>query len=144
MVDCARSAADGWRDGERIDVRRQMALITQRVVLRCLFGNDLGDATGELARAMNVAEHEIGAELRSVSLFLPGWVTTPARRRLRAAVATIDAEVHRLIRARSGGARDAGNTASGARAATTCWTACSRPVTRTVCPCRPGRCGTRP
>ncbi|GAA2457365.1 cytochrome P450 [Streptomyces lavendulocolor] len=113
MVDCARSAADGWRDGERIDVRRQMALITQRVVLRCLFGNDLGDATGELARAMNVAEHEIGAELRGVSLFLPGWVTTPARRRLRAAVATIDAEVHRLIRARSGGARDAGDTAGG-------------------------------
>ncbi|OKK04908.1 cytochrome [Streptomyces sp. CB03234] len=100
MVECARSAADQWRDGERIDVRREMALITQRVVLRCLFGNDLGDATRALADAMNVAEHVIGAELRSMSLFMPGWVTTPARQRLRAAVATIDAEVHRLIRAR--------------------------------------------
>ncbi|MFC8917273.1 cytochrome P450 [Streptomyces sp. NPDC057116] len=100
MVDCARSAAGRWREGERIDVQREMALITQRVVLRCLFGNDLGDATRALAGAMNVAEHVIGAELRSMSLFMPGWVTTPARQRLRAAVATIDGEVHRLIRAR--------------------------------------------
>lgn len=100
MVDCARWAAGRWRDGERVDVHREMALVTQRVVLRCLFGNDLGDGTGALAEAMNVAEHAIGAELRGMILFLPGWVTTPARQRLRAAVATIDGEVHRLIRAR--------------------------------------------
>ncbi|MFF8827763.1 cytochrome P450 [Streptomyces sp. NPDC015131] len=100
MVDCAATAAGSWRDGRRIDVRREMALITQRIVLRCLFGNDLGDSTRALADAMTVAEHEIGAELRNMSLFLPGWVPTPARRRVRRAVAVIDTEVHRLIRAR--------------------------------------------
>jgi len=46
---------------------------------------------------MAVAQREIRAELRGISLFLPGWVRTPARRRLLAAVATIDAEVNRLI-----------------------------------------------
>ncbi|MFF8292935.1 cytochrome P450 [Streptomyces sp. NPDC016309] len=113
MVDCAGSAADGWRDGERIDVRREMALITQRIVLRCLFGNDLGDRTRALAEAMRVAEEVIGGEVRSMGLFLPGWVTTPARRRLRAAVAMIDAEVHRLIRARLRDAPEAGGPTGG-------------------------------
>ncbi|MFI9023865.1 cytochrome P450 [Streptomyces sp. NPDC053560] len=100
MVECARTAADEWHDGDRIDVRQQMTLITQRIVLRTLFGNDLGDRTRALGEAMAEAEHGIGAELRNMSLFLPGWVRTPGRRRFLRAVATIDAEVHRLIRAR--------------------------------------------
>ncbi|GHF09025.1 cytochrome P450 [Streptomyces morookaense] len=97
MVDCAQAAADRWRDGQRIDVLREMALLTQRVVVRTLFGNDIGDQSSALGDAMIVAQHEVGAELRSISLFLPGWVRTRARRRVDAAVTTIDAEVHRLI-----------------------------------------------
>ncbi|MFG3496726.1 cytochrome P450 [Streptomyces sp. NPDC047886] len=100
MVACAREAAGAWQDGRRIDVREQMALITQRIVLRTLFGNDLGDQTRALGDAMSVAEEVIGAELRGINLFLPGWIRTPARRRLLRAVAAIDAEVHRLIDAR--------------------------------------------
>ncbi|WP_030608261.1 cytochrome P450 [Streptomyces sclerotialus] len=102
MVECARTAADAWQDGDRIDLRGQMNLITQRIVLRTLFGNDLaeGERTRALSAAMAEAEHGIGAELRNMSLFLPGWAPTPSRRRFLRAVATIDAEVHRLIRAR--------------------------------------------
>ncbi|WP_406510208.1 cytochrome P450 [Streptomyces sp. NBC_00212] len=100
MVECAVAAADGWRDGARIDVRREMALITQRIVLRTLFGNDVGQQAGALGDAMDVAEQVVGAELRGIALFLPAWVRTPSRRRLLAAVATIDGEVHRLIRER--------------------------------------------
>lgn len=100
MVDCAGAAADAWREGERINVRKQMALITQRVVLRTLFGNDLGEQTRALGDAMDAAGRAVGAELRGIGLFLPVWVRTPSRRSLLASVATIDAEVHRLIRAR--------------------------------------------
>ncbi|WP_234386031.1 cytochrome P450 [Streptomyces sp. ERV7] len=100
MVDCAGAAADAWREGERIDVREQMALITQRVVLRTLFGNDLGEQTGALGAAMDVAGQAVGAELRGIGLFLPAWVRTPSRRALLRAVATMDTEVHRLIEAR--------------------------------------------
>lgn len=109
MVDCARTAADQWQDGEQIDVRREMALITQRVVVRSLFGNDLGDQARAVGDAMTVAQQEIGAELRGISLFLPAWVRTPSRRRLIAAMKTVDREVHRLITARreAAGAADA-------------------------------------
>ncbi|MFI1968597.1 cytochrome P450 [Streptomyces cinnamoneus] len=111
MVDCARAVADGWRDGGRVEVFREMALLTQRVVLRTLFGNDLGERRHVLGDAMAVAEREVGAELHGVSLFLPGWIRTPSRRRLLAALATVDAEVGRLIGDRlaagdTGGERD--------------------------------------
>ncbi|WP_030682919.1 cytochrome P450 [Streptomyces sp. NRRL B-1347] len=100
MVDCARSAASGWRHGQQVDVRREMALITQRVILRTLFGNDLGDRTRALCEAMEVSGEVVGQEMRGIRQFLPPWVRTPSRRRFHAALATVDAEVHRLIQDR--------------------------------------------
>ncbi|MCQ4042559.1 cytochrome P450 [Streptantibioticus rubrisoli] len=109
MVDCARAASDRWRDGERIDVRAEMALITQRIVLRTLFGNDLGDQSRALGDAMGVAQEVVGAEVRGISLFLPAWVRTRNRRRLLTAVATVDAELHRLISERRASGSEAGD-----------------------------------
>lgn len=100
MVDCAAALADHWRDGSRVDVLRQMSLLSQRIVVRTLFGNDLGQQARALSEAMSQAGREVGAELRGVGLFLPPWVRTHARRRLLAAVATIDDEIDRLIHAR--------------------------------------------
>ncbi|MEV7415382.1 cytochrome P450 [Streptomyces sp. NPDC089919] len=108
MAECAAAAADGWRDGERIDLRAELALITQRIVLRSLFGSDLGSRARALGRAMDVAERAVGAEFRGASLFLPAWARTPARRRMLAAVGAIDAEVHRLIGERAGRAQPPG------------------------------------
>ncbi|MCX4902753.1 cytochrome P450 [Streptomyces sp. NBC_00878] len=100
MVDCAAALADHWRDGSRVDVLRQMSLLSQRIVVRTLFGNDLGQQARALGDAMTQAGQGIGAELRGIGLFLPPWVRTHARRRLLAAVATIDNEIDRLIHAR--------------------------------------------
>ncbi|MCA6096529.1 cytochrome P450 [Streptomyces sp. SCA3-4] len=106
MVDCAEALAGRWRTGQRIDVRREMARLTQRIVVRTLFGNDLQGRGSLLANAMAVVQRETGAELRGINLFLPSWVRTPSRRRLLAAVGVIDAEVGRLIRARQTGPAD--------------------------------------
>ncbi|MGX1885770.1 cytochrome P450 [Streptomyces sp. NPDC055287] len=100
MVDSAVALADRWDDGSRIDVLREMTLLTQRIVVRTLFGNDVGDQARALGAAMTVAGREIGAELRGIGLFLPSWARTPARRRLLHAVATVDTEIDRLIGAR--------------------------------------------
>lgn len=100
MVDCATTLADRWQEGSQIDVLREMKQLSQRVVVRTLFGNDIGDQAQALADAMDVAEREVGAELRGIGLFLPPWVRTPARRRLIKAVATVDTEIDRFIHAR--------------------------------------------
>ncbi|MET9564099.1 cytochrome P450 [Streptomyces tauricus] len=100
MVECAAALADRWQDGTRIDVLREMTLLTQRIVVRTLFGNDIGDQARALAEAMTVAGREIGTELRGIGLCLPPWVRTPARRRLLEAVSVVDTEMGRLIDAR--------------------------------------------
>ncbi len=100
MVDCARIHADRWRAGGRIDVQHEMSQVTQRIVARTLFGDDLGAQADAIGEALAVIEYEMGAEVRSMRLFLPPWVRTPARRRLLAELATVDREVSRLIRAR--------------------------------------------
>ncbi|MGP9016832.1 cytochrome P450 [Streptomyces sp. BR1] len=108
MVECAGAQAGRWRDGERIDIQKEMARITQRVVVRTLFGNDVGEQTAALSDAMDLSARAVGEELRSIALFLPAWVRTPSRRRVLKAVEIIDTEVHRLIEARlaAGGATE--------------------------------------
>ncbi|MFG2878717.1 cytochrome P450 [Streptomyces sp. NPDC048337] len=100
MVDCAQALADTWRDGMRIDVYAHMVLLTRRVLLRTLFGDDIRGAMGGLDEALATAERIVGAEIRSLGQFLPGWVPAPGRIGLRRAVSVIDAEVGRLIRNR--------------------------------------------
>ncbi|WP_405671698.1 cytochrome P450 [Streptomyces sp. NBC_01530] len=100
MVECAQLLAGRWRDGDRIDVGREMALLTQRIVGRTLFGEDPGDPARALCDAMAAAGRELGAELRGIGVLLPAWMRTPGRNRLLAAVATIDTEMTRLIRLR--------------------------------------------
>jgi cytochrome P450 len=97
MVECADAVAAGWREGQRVDVQQEMTRLTQRVAVRTLFGVETAGREESIARAMAVAQREIGAELRGVTIFFPAWVPTPGRRRLRAAVAELDAEIHRII-----------------------------------------------
>ncbi|WP_244409973.1 cytochrome P450 [Streptomyces albofaciens] len=104
MVDSALGAVGRWRDGDRFDLQREMTLVTQRVVLRTLFGSDLGDRTRDLGAAMAAAERAIATEIRGLPLVLPDWVPLPYRRRHLDAVAVIDAEMRRLIGARRAGA----------------------------------------
>jgi cytochrome P450 len=62
-----------------------------------LFGVESAGREAEIGDAMAVIQAEIAAEFRGITTALPAWVSTPGRRRLRAAVTTIEAEVRRLI-----------------------------------------------
>ncbi|MFG3308146.1 cytochrome P450 [Streptomyces wuyuanensis] len=108
MADCAAALADAWRPGQRIDVRREMLALTQRIAVRTLFGAETAGREEVIGSAMDVAQRAIGAEFRGLTLFLPPWVPTPGRRRLRRAVEVIDAEVGRVTeeRRRTGEERD--------------------------------------
>ena len=97
MVECADSVAGDWADGQRVDIQREMTRLTQRIAVRTLFGGETAGREEVIAHAMAVAQQAIGAEFRGVTLFLPPWVPTPGRRRLRGAVAELDREIHRVI-----------------------------------------------
>lgn len=91
-----------WRDGEKLDVSRQMMELTLRIVSRTLFSHDVSSEADDVSRAMSVLQDSIGApEL------LPNWIPTPHRRRFRHAVESLDQIVLRLIRDRRAGGSNA-------------------------------------
>ncbi|MFE4258424.1 cytochrome P450 [Streptomyces sp. NPDC056883] len=98
MVECADALVSGWSAGARIDVHREMAGLTQRIAVRTLFGSDAAGREAPISAAMATAQRELGAEFRGVTMFLPPWVQTPGRRRMRAAVDVLDREIEHVIR----------------------------------------------
>lgn len=98
MVECADALAGSWREGERVDVHREMAGLTQRIAVRTLFGTDAAGREAPISAAMATAQRELGAEFRGVTTFLPPWVRTPGRRRMRRAVAVLDREIEHVVR----------------------------------------------
>ncbi|MDX6347565.1 MAG: hypothetical protein QOF84_2355 [Streptomyces sp.] len=108
MTESAAALAESLRPGQRVDVRREMLALTQRIAVRTLFGADTAGREEVIGVAMDTAQRAIGDEFRGLTLFLPPWVPTPGRRKLKAAVEVIDAEVGRVTeqRRRSGEERD--------------------------------------
>ncbi|MFH9470325.1 cytochrome P450 [Streptomyces clavifer] len=89
--------ADTWSGGERIDVKREMAALTQKIAVRTIFGVDTPADAEAMGRAMDIAQQEIGKEFSGLGAILPDWVPTPGRARIRKAAAVIDAEVGRVV-----------------------------------------------
>ncbi|MEV0780582.1 cytochrome P450 [Streptomyces sp. NPDC050433] len=108
MTECASQLAETWQPGQHIDVRREMLGLTQRIAVRTLFGTDTAGREGTIGPAMDIAQAAIGDEFRGLTLFLPPWVPTPGRQRLKKAVEVIDSEVNRVTeeRHRNGADRD--------------------------------------
>ncbi|MFE4455498.1 cytochrome P450 [Streptomyces sp. NPDC056796] len=97
MTACAVELAGTWADGERVDVKREMAALTQRIAVRTIFGVDTPADAESMGRAMDIAQQEIGKEFSGLGAVLPDWVPTPGRARIRKAAAVIDAEVGRVV-----------------------------------------------
>ncbi|GAA3397483.1 cytochrome P450 [Streptomyces roseoviridis] len=97
MAECAVDLAERWADGQRVDIRREMAALTQLIAVRTIFGVDTAADAASIGRAMDVAQREIGAEFSGIGAILPDWVPTPGRARVRRATAVIDAEVSRVV-----------------------------------------------
>lgn len=97
MAESAVELADTWSDGERVDIKREMAALTQRIAVRTIFGVDTPADAEAMGRAMDVAQQEIGKEFAGIGAILPDWVPTPGRARIKKAAAVIDAEVARVV-----------------------------------------------
>jgi cytochrome P450 len=97
MVADAAAAAGRWRDGETVDIGREMMRLTLRIVARSLFSLDVedesarevGEALDALIDAFNLVPGPLGGLLRRLPL--------PSNRRAKRAVETLDALVYRMI-----------------------------------------------
>jgi len=97
MVRCAAGLAAQWSDGDRVAVRQDMLGLAQRIAVLTLFGVESSGRESAIGAAMRVAQHRLASEINGMAALVPGWVPTPGRRRLRAALAQVDAEVARVV-----------------------------------------------
>ncbi|MFI8518136.1 cytochrome P450 [Streptomyces sp. NPDC085481] len=97
MAECAVGLAERWSDGQRVDIKKEMAALTQLIAVRTIFGVDTAADAEAIGQAMDVAQKEIGAEFSGIGALLPDWVPTPGRARVKRATAVIDAEVSRVV-----------------------------------------------
>lgn len=91
IAQSAETIAAGWRDGSVIDVDAESRLLTLRALGRSVLGLDLDEHVVDVAEPLRVAtKYATDRAMRPVRA--PAWLPTPARRRARAASATL----HRL------------------------------------------------
>jgi len=102
MTDETARMLDSWEakvvEGKPLDVAMEMTLLTQRIIVKTMFGSDVGEEGERIARAFETALAGIDARF-----LIPLWMTRlplPVNRRFEKALATIDEAVHRIIRER--------------------------------------------
>ena len=103
MVELTEQMVSKWGGGQNIDVRTEMLALTQKIAAKTLFGADVTGDAAMVGRALDVASREIGAEFRGITMFLPAWVQTRGRRRLKAAIADVESVLYRIIDDRRSG-----------------------------------------
>jgi cytochrome P450 len=91
MAQAAEVVAAGWRDGAMVDLDAECRKLTLRALGRSVLGVDLDEHAAALAEPMRVAQEYV-TDRALAPVRAPRWLPTPARRRARAASATL----HRL------------------------------------------------
>ncbi len=91
MAEAAEVVSSAWQDGAIINLDAECRTLTLRALGRSVLGLDLTDRADDVIEPLRVAlRYVVGRAVLPVRA--PGWLPTPARRRARAASATL----HRL------------------------------------------------
>lgn len=107
MATDAAAAAARWRDGETVDVSREMMRLTLRIVARTLFSVDVEEESArEVGRALDALVNAFSVVPVLGMLFRK--LPLPSVRRANSARETLDALIYRMIaeRRRTGGGED--------------------------------------
>lgn len=97
MAEAAEQTAAAWRDGQSLDVHREMMALTMRIVVRTLFGSEVRGEARSIGEAFDVATKEIARRF-TWPFRIPDAVPTPSNLRYRRAVGQLDRIVYRFIR----------------------------------------------
>jgi cytochrome P450 len=107
MSRAAQVFVDRWRDGDEVDLDVECRRVAMRSLGRSVLGIDLNERSDTIAQHMHVASsYTADRALRPVRA--PRWLPTPARRRARAAVASMRRVTDDMVHAcRADSTRDA-------------------------------------
>jgi cytochrome P450 len=98
MAQAAEMVATRWSDGADVDLDAECRQLTLRALGRSVLGVDLDERTDSIAEPMRVAlEYVADRALRPVRA--PRWLPIPARRRARAAAATLRGLAYDILHA---------------------------------------------
>lgn len=104
MRDCAEQKLSCWRDGEVLDLEKEMMELTLAIVLKALFHVDLDADIGEISAAVDwISRVSLGRIILNGQL--PQPLVTPDKVRLKKFVRRLDKSIYEIIRRR----RDSGN-----------------------------------
>lgn len=96
MSRCTREMLDGWRDGDVVDVQREMSALTLRIVNIVMFGADVREVSGEVARALVPIGERLEGPGRNFYP-VPETIPTPTNLRYRRSMKVLDEIIHRII-----------------------------------------------
>lgn len=88
MAQAAEMVAANWSDNRQVDLDAECRRLTMRALGRSVLGIDLDKHTDAIAEPLRVALGYVTARVSS-PIRPPRWLPTPARRRARAAAATL-------------------------------------------------------
>ena len=113
MTAAATDMVDHWETSgaHEIDVTREMARLTLRIVGETLLSTDVTREADRVGRALTVALRAANKALTRV-IEVPRWLPTPGNRRLRRALTALDEVVYAMIEARRRSSQDAGDLLS--------------------------------
>ncbi|HEY7423135.1 MAG TPA: cytochrome P450 [Gemmataceae bacterium] len=105
VIDYANRVLAEWRGGETRDVHAEMMRLTLGIAARTLLDVDAMDRAGSVARAFEQILADFSYRFES-AYPLPLWLPTPGNRKVKQALAQLDAVIHGIIKERRAG--DAG------------------------------------
>ncbi|HEX7665280.1 MAG TPA: cytochrome P450 [Polyangiaceae bacterium] len=97
MTRCAKTYADGLRDGAVEDVHGAMTRVTLEIVTETLFGTTLGTGHDEVGHAIDELMQNFEEVVHSWRQLFPDWVPFKARRRSAITAKAIDRAVFAVI-----------------------------------------------
>ncbi len=111
MMDYTLRAIDGWKNGERIDISREMMRITLGIAGKTLFGAEVGEDADSIKTSLTFLMHYAEQELR-IPLHIPLNIPTPRNVRVRKSIAELDKIIFRMIAERRASGEDVGDLLS--------------------------------
>ena len=88
MAQAADMVVAGWSDGQQVDLDAECRRLTLRALGRSVLGIDLDERADAIAEPLRTALGYVTARMTN-PVRAPRWLPTPARRRARAAAATL-------------------------------------------------------